>query len=210
MISKKTFAPAALVLLMFSSCDKGEEEKKYEPSVIEFELQTIGDLSGGIFGEKHTLIRKTLEYQADDENGTYGSIKTYPDSDEEVVDIMGWGNNIHPQVKQIYLRIPSDGLKTYTFEAETSEEKNFWLHLETTYSAELQAGYTGWGVSNTRLSVTISEISEDRIKGSFTADLLYFNVESVDGGKRMILDEEISHVNQPIINGTFDVFRETY
>lgn len=198
-----------VIFIVFTSCEK-DEESSTSPSVVEFELQTFGDLSGGIFGEKHTLTRKHKEYQADDEHGTYSTIKTYPDTDEEIIDIVGWGNDLHPSVKQIYIRIPSKGVNTYTYDPETSDEKNFWLHLETTYSTELQGGYTGWSSPDTKLSVTITEITEERIKGSFTGDLVYYDIEMKNGAKYMTINEEITNVNKPIINGTFDVFRSSY
>lgn len=196
------------ICIALVSCEK-EKDESYPPSVIEFELQTIGSLSGGIFGEKHTLTRKTKEYQADNEHGTYSAVKTYPDSDVEIIDIVGWGNNIHPQVKKINIRIPSEGIKTYTFDPETSSEKTFWLFIETTYQSRLQGGYAGWGSPETKLSVTITEITDDRIKGSFTGDLVYYNIETIDGAEHRTIDEEITNVNKPIINGTFDVFRSS-
>ena len=198
-----------VICIALLSCDKDTEES-YLPSVIEFEIQTIGGLSGGIFGEKHTLTRKRKEYQADDENGTYSSIKTYSDGNGEVIDIVGWGNNIHPQVKKINLRIPSEGVKTYTFNPETSSEKAFWLFIETTYQSKLEGGYAKWGSTGTNLSVTITEITDERIKGSFTGDLVYYNIETIDGVEHKTVDDEITNVNKPLINGTFDVFREKY
>lgn len=203
-----------ILMLLFAflllSCEEENNGPNEAPSTIEFELQTFGDLSGGIFGEKHTLVRKTREYQADNENGTYSSESIHPEDLEGIIDIVGWGNDLHPHVKQIYIRIPNKGVGTYSFDPETSDEKHFWLKLETTYQAELQAGYSGWGSPKTEITVVISEITEDRIKGSFTADLIYYNVEILEGGaKRLTIEEEISYVNKPIINGTFDVFKST-
>ena len=197
------------ICIALLSCEK-EKDESYPPSVIEFELQTFGDLSGGIFGEKHTLTRKTKEYQADDEHGTYSSIKTYSDGNGEVIDIVGWGNSIHPQVKKINLRIPSEGVKTYTFNPETSSEKAFWLFIETTYQSRLEGGYAGRISPETKLSVTITEVTDDRIKGSFTGDLVYYNIETIDGAEHRTIDEEITNRNKPLINGTFDVFKERY
>ena len=192
------------------ACEDENEKKNHAPSVIEFEITTYGDLSGGVFGEKYILTRETKEYQADDEHGTYSTVTTHPDDSSDMIDIVGWGNDLHPLVNQIYIRIPGKEAKNYTYDPNNSDTKHFFLRLETTYSSELHGGYTGWNVPNTKISVTISELTEDRIKGNFTADLVCYNVDMTDGVKHLTIDDEISNVNKPVINGTFDVFRESY
>ena len=203
-----------LLLILFAlslfSCEDENGEKKLAPSVIEFEITTYGDLSGGVFGEKHILTRETREYQADDENGTYSTVTTHPDDDSDMIDIAGWGNDLHPQVEKIYIRVPGKEAKNYSFDPENPTTKHFFIQLETTYNTEFRGGITGWNAPDTKMSVTISELTEDRIKGNFTAELVCFNVEMIDGGKHMTVDEEITNVNKPVINGAFDVFRESY
>ena len=195
-----------LVLILILSCDKEEEEAKEAPSVIRFEVQTIGELTGGVFGEEFILTRTIREYAADGEHNVMGGIGNLP-TGEDVISIYGFGVNIHPHVQQIVIRIPNEGVKTYNFNPETSEEKNFWMHLETNYSTELRGGNDGIFYPSTEMSVTIKEMTEGRIKGSFTGSLVCCNVEMRDGSKYMTIDQEITNTYKPVINGTFDIFR---
>lgn len=202
-----------IICIAFFSCEK-DKEPSYDPSTIEFEIQTYGDLAGEgtVFDGKQTITRKTKEYQADDENGTYASTDCEMSDGSIVIDIVGWGNDIHPSVKQLYIRVPANDIGSYYFNADTSTQKHFFLHLETTYSSELRGGYTNiWGSPKTNLAVNITEITEERVKGSFSGELVYYYREELENGAlQYTMDEEITNVNQPIINGTFDVFRSQY
>lgn len=196
----------SLAIVVFLGCEKDKDESK-EKSIIEFELQTIGDLDGGIFSDKVTLERNSREYQADNENGAFGGVFTMPETSDEYVDIVGWGNGLHPHLKQIYIRLPYEGEGTFSYDPQISDDKNIWVRIETTYSSELHGGNRGIGGAKTDITISITEITDMRIKGSFTASLVYYDVEMVGGGKRMNLNDEISYTNQPIVNGTFDLFR---
>lgn len=194
------------------SCKKEKEKELFPPSTIEFEIQTYGDLSGEgtVFGSKQILTRKTYEYLADNEHGTYISTGFELDDGTITQGFQGCGNGNHPSVKQIWLRIPDNGPGKYTFNPETSEDKHFWLQIES-WGCELRAGYCrgGFFPDKTNLSVTIDEASESKIIGSFSGELIYYNREELDNGAiSLTIDEEITNVNIPVINGTFEIYQK--
>lgn len=199
---KLSFLTLILLAVLFS-CNK--DKNSITPSTIEFTINTYGDLTGGVFGEKQILVRTIMEYGSDEEHNVLGGITIFPDDSTETIDINGWGNSIHPNLKQIWIRIPNNGVDGYHFDPEYSNDEHFFLEIEAVSGSVLMAGNIGyWGIPNTNLGVTIHEITDDRIKGSFSGELLYFDVDS--SGKRT-LNEEISNVNIPVINGSFDVKR---
>lgn len=197
--------------IIFLSCEKEEDNELYPPSVIEFEIQTYGDLSGEgtLFGSKQILTRETYDYAADDEHGMHIATGFELDDGTMVQDLQGWGNDNHPSVKSIMLRIPDNGAGTYTFDADTSENRNFFLRIES-WGCELRAGYCRgfFYPDKTNLSVTIDEVSETKMTGSFSGDLIYYIREESDDGITLTIDEEITNVNVPVINGTFEVYQK--
>ncbi|ALO16831.1 hypothetical protein L21SP5_03216 [Salinivirga cyanobacteriivorans] len=44
--------------------------------------------------------------------------------------------------------------------------------------------------------------------GSFSGDLIYYIREESDDGITLTIDEEITNVNVPVINGTFEVYQK--
>ena len=197
--------------IIFLSCEKEEDNELYPPSVIEFEIQTYGDLSGEgtLFGSKQILTRETYDYAADDEHGMHIATGFELDDGTMVQDLQGWGNDNHPSVKSIMLRIPDNGAGTYTFDADTSENRNFFLRIES-WGCEVRAGYCRgfFYPDKTNLSVTIDEVSETKMTGSFSGDLIYYIREESDDGITLTIDEEITNVNVPVINGTFEVYQK--
>lgn len=192
-----------LLLSVLLSCDK--EKNTSTPSTIEFTINTYGDLTGGVLGEKQILTRTIMEYASDEEHNVLGGITIFPDDSTETIDLNAWGNSIHPNVKQIWIRIPNHGATGYHFAPESSEDKHFFLKIEATSGSVLMAGNIDyWTIPNTNLGVTIDKITDERIKGSFSAELIYFDVDA--SGTRT-MNEEITNVNIPVINGTFDVAR---
>jgi len=197
--------------IIFLSCEKEEESELYPPSVIEFEIQTYGDLSGEgtLFGSKQILTRETYDYVADDENGMHISTGFELDDGTMVQDLQGWGNDNHPAVKSLFLRIPDNGAGTYTFDADTSDNSHFFLRIES-WGCEVRAGYCRgfFDPDKTNLTVTIDEVSETKMTGSFSGDLIYYIREESDNGITLTIDEEITNVNVPVINGTFEIYQK--
>jgi len=198
--------------VIFLSCEKKEENEPYPPSTIEFEIQTYGNLSGEgtVFGSKQILTRETYDYLADNEHGMH--IYTAFELDDKTMSqgFMGWGNDNHPAIKSIELRIPDNGNGAYVFNSDTSDNIHFWLRIES-WGCELRAGYCrrGFYPEKTNLSVTIDEVSDTKIKGSFSGELIYYNrEESENRGISLTIDEEITNVNIPVINGKFEIYQK--
>ena len=90
-------------------------------------------------------------------------------------------------------------VNTYSFDCEVDESSQMFLRIEgrdgKTYKSECNF------FSKKLLSVTITESSANRLKGTFTAtlDVYYFQDDALN------YDQELSEEGQLYVNGEFDV-----
>jgi len=209
------FVPARTVLIMITvpivllaGCGRGTDTvgASEDPSTITLEaIQTVGELSGGVFDGPFTLARTNREYTPDGEDNVLGMLFEL-DDDAIVTDIYGFARDDHPTIEQFHIRIPETTMGIYEYDPETDTPEHLWLQLRTNNGVWLTAGYD-WS-ADSDLSVTITELSDTWIAGSFTADLLYFDINEEDGGISRIIDTEISYTNTPVLNGSFRVYRD--
>ena len=208
----------AVSLVLMVGCDNAAntDEPQDEPSTITLEkIQMAQPLSGGIFDSGYTLTRTLRDYPPEGEDNVFGQINNWADThdkfddDHFVISIYGFARDDHPYIESFTLRVPADTPGTYTYDPETDTSvypEDITLRLKTNYGVWFTAGEDT--LYDSPLSVTISEITDRWIEGGFTAELLYFNVEALDNGaNRLTIDEEISFTRQPVINGTFRVYR---
>lgn len=199
----------AIPVIFLAGCDGGANPAgvSEDPSTITLEaIQTVGDLSGGIFDGPFTLTRTIREYPPDGEDNVSGMLFEL-DDDVIVTDIYGFARDNHPTIEQFRIRIPATTSGTCEYDPETNTPEHLWLQLRTTNGVWLTAGYD-WS-ADSDLSVTITELSDTWIAGSFTADLIYFDVDEGDGGSiSRTIDTEISYINTPVLNGSFRVYRD--
>jgi hypothetical protein len=196
------------LIALLAACDTASDPAgpTEDPSTISLEaIQTVGDLSGGVFDGPFTLTRTLREYTPDGEDNVTGMLYELDDA-ELVTDIYGIARDEHPVINQFHIRIPATTTGTYEYDSDTDTPEDLWLKLETNYGVWLTAGYD-WP-ADSELSVTITELSDSWIVGTFTADLIYFDVEEIDGGISRTIDAEISYTNLPVLNGSFRVYRD--
>lgn len=210
----KTLFIRIIVVLSFISIFSCEDPSspKGDPSFISFEIQTYGDLSGGIFQEGGTtLTRYIREYAADDEDNCLAGYSSYV----QRLTIIGYANeNLHDGVKSIEITLPSaiaSGPGTYVFDSNNPDHADFSIRIESDYGLWLTGASEWYTNPETALTVVISEVSDEWIKGSFSACLEAHICTTNPGGSiSLTRQDEISDVNIPVVNGTFEVFHAEF
>ena len=203
------FLLAILTPVLVLSCSESSDSPKGDPSFISFEIQTYGDLTGGVFEDGGTtLTRYIREYAADDEDNCLGGYS----SAVERLDIIGFANeDLHDGIESIRIYLPSaiaTGPGSYVFDSQNSEHDYFSIRIESDYGLWLTGASEHYTDPGTSMSVTLTEVSDDWIKGSFSAELeAWICTENLNGSISLARDDEISDVNIPVVNGTFEVFR---
>lgn len=190
------------VLTIINGCGEGSSDSSDgggggdEPSTISFSID--GNISGGSIGERINFTRYNFDYMDDSEQNAM-SINSEGNSQ----DILGSDSyeyrTSHEYSNSIYIRIADMAVGTYSFDCEVDEISQMYLTIEgrdgKTYKSQCNAFFEKF------LSVTITENSADRLKGTFTATLDVFYVQ--DGA--LYYDQELSEEGQLYVNGEFDV-----
>jgi len=191
------------IIIILNSCGDGSSDSGdgggssgTEPSTISFTID--GNISGGSIGEQISFTRYNFDYIDDSEQNAMSI-----NAEGNYQDILGTDSynyrTSNEYYNSIYIRIADTIVDTYSFDCEVDESSQMYLRIEgrdgKTYKSECNF------FSKKLLSVTITESSASRLKGTFTATLdVYYSQDGV-----LHFDQELSGEGQLYVNGEFNV-----
>ena len=199
----KMFVISFNLLLIFGCSGNNSEDgesSNSEESTISFTI--AGNIEGGYIGEEINFTRYNFEYLADNEQNAISISTNIPD-EGVFQDIIGSDSleyqTAHEYHNSIYIRITDKTVGTYSFNPETDTTSSMYLTIGMRDNKVYKS--SGKWPDQKLLSITITESSSNRLKGTFTANLnVYYYQDGV-----LYYDQELSELGQLHVNGEFDV-----
>jgi len=144
-----------------------------------------------------TFIRNTFEYLPDDEQNAM-TIRVHEYQDIIGIESLDYRTS-NDFSNSIYIRITNSGIGTYSFNSET-ESSPMYIRITTRDGNTYKSSISDAGKM---LSVTISESTENRLVGTFTATLNAYYEEN----GALYYNQELSEGGQFYVNGEFDLVK---